>query len=146
MQWKELMPFPRLTGLIMSRQGSQGRDPRLRQIGGSSAQRHFLERLPEMVRLASQHCLRCTVEERIMVPCLTHPQPAQDTSSEHLFSNLEDAGLVELVPSKEVEGEDGKVQLYSGRVITAAGQKLLDQVAHSVREQANEEYPGLDKY
>ena len=45
-----------------------------------------------------------------------------------------------------VEGEDGKVQLYSGRVITAAGQKLLDQVAHNVREQANEAYPGLDKY
>ena len=72
------------------------------------------------------------------------------TGSRHIIrtslQQLQDAGLVELVPSKEVESEDGKVQLYSGRVITAAGQKLLDQVAHNVREQANEAYPGLDKY
>ena len=62
------------------------------------------------------------------------------------LQQLEDAGLVEKVPTKEVEGEDGKVQLYAGRQITAAGQKLVDNVAHSVREEAEAQYPGLAKY
>ena len=43
-----------------------------------------------------------------MAPCLTHPQPAQDTSSRTSLQQLQDAGLVELVPSKEVEGEDSE--------------------------------------
>ena len=51
-----------------------------------------------------------------------------------------------MVPTKEVETEDGKQQLYSGRRITPAGQKLLDEVAHSCRDAANEMYPGLAKY
>ena len=62
------------------------------------------------------------------------------------LQQLEAAGLVEMVPTKEVETEDGKQQLYSGRRITSAGQKLLDEVAHSCRDAANEMYPGLAKY
>ena len=62
------------------------------------------------------------------------------------LQQLEAAGLVEMVPTKEVETEDGKQQLYSGRKITSAGQKLLDEVAHSCRDAANEMYPGLAKY
>ena len=62
------------------------------------------------------------------------------------LQQLESAGYVELVPTKEVESEDGKQQLYAGRRITSSGQKLLDQVAHSCRESANEMYPGLAKY
>jgi len=62
------------------------------------------------------------------------------------LQQLEDAGLVEKVPTKVVEGEDGPVQLYAGRRITAAGQKLVDNVAHSVREEAEALYPGLSKY
>lgn len=62
------------------------------------------------------------------------------------LQQLEAAGLVEMVPTKEVETEDGKQQLYSGRRITSAGQKLLDEVAHSCRDVANEMYPGLAKY
>ena len=62
------------------------------------------------------------------------------------LQQLEAAGLVEMVPTKEVETEDGKQQLYSGRRITSAGQKLLDEVAHSCRDEANEMYPGLAKY
>ena len=62
------------------------------------------------------------------------------------LQQLEDAGLVEKVPTKEVETEDGKVQLYAGRRITAAGQKLVDNIAHSVREETEAQYPGLDKY
>ena len=62
------------------------------------------------------------------------------------LQQLEAAGLVEMVPTKEVETEDGKQQLYSGRRITSAGQKLLDEVAHSCRDSANEMYPGLAKY
>ena len=62
------------------------------------------------------------------------------------LQQLESAGLVELVPSKEIESESGKQQLYSGRRITSVGQKLLNEVAHSCRETANEMYPGLAKY
>ena len=61
------------------------------------------------------------------------------------LQQLEEAGLVEKVPTKEVEGEDGKIQLYAGRQITPAGQKLVDNIAHSVRAQAEAQYPGLDK-
>lgn len=62
------------------------------------------------------------------------------------LQQLEEAGLVEKVPTKEVDGEDGKVQLYAGRQITSAGQKLIDNIAHSVRTEAEAQYPGLDKY
>jgi len=62
------------------------------------------------------------------------------------LQQLEAAGLVEMVATKEVDTEEGKQQLYSGRRITSAGQKLLDEVAHSCREVANEMYPGLAKY
>ena len=46
-------------------------------------------------------------------------------------------------------GDDGKQMtqdLYSGRQITASGQKLIDAVAHSVRDSAESQYPGLNKY
>ncbi len=62
------------------------------------------------------------------------------------LQQLEEAGLVEKVPTKVVEGEDGPVQLYAGRRITAAGQKLVDNTAHSVREITEAQYPGLSKY
>jgi small subunit ribosomal protein S19e len=62
------------------------------------------------------------------------------------LQQLEAAGLVEMVATKEVETEEGKQQLYSGRKLTSAGQKLLDEVAHSCRDAANEMYPGLAKY
>ena len=62
------------------------------------------------------------------------------------LQQLEAAGLVEMVATKEVDTEDGKQQLYSGRRLTSAGQKLLDEVAHSCRDAANEMYPGLAKY
>ena len=52
----------------------------------------------------------------------------------------------ERVPMKDIKGNLLKQDLYSGRSITAAGQKLVDNVAHSVRGKANEQYPGLDKY
>ena len=62
------------------------------------------------------------------------------------LQQLEAAGLVEMVATKEVDTEEGKQQLYSGRELTSAGQKLLDEVAHSCRDAANELYPGLAKY
>ena len=62
------------------------------------------------------------------------------------LQQLEEAGLVEKVPTREVETDEGKVQLYAGRRITPAGQKLVDNVAHSVRGVAEEQYPGLSKY
>ena len=55
-------------------------------------------------------------------------------------------GSVAQPVAKEVEGEDGKIQLYAGRQITPAGQKLVDNIAHSVRAEAEAQYPGLDKY
>lgn len=62
------------------------------------------------------------------------------------LQQLEEAGLVEKVPKKEIETDDGKLQLYSGRQVTAAGQSFVDNVAHSVRGLAEDQYPGLDKY
>ena len=55
-------------------------------------------------------------------------------------------GFMSKTKKEEVETEEGKQQLYSGRRITSAGQKLLDEVAHSCRDAANEMYPGLAKY
>ncbi len=62
------------------------------------------------------------------------------------LQQLSDAGLVSMKETKTVQSINGDQKLYSGRVITAAGQKMLDAVAHSVRPQAEESYPGLSKY
>jgi small subunit ribosomal protein S19e len=62
------------------------------------------------------------------------------------LQQLESAGLVEKVPTKTVETEEGEVQLYAGRRITSAGQKMLNEIAHDCRTAANEQFPGLDKY
>ena len=64
-----------------------------------------------------------------------------------LVQQLEDAGYVSTQPSRLVEPEGREpTQLYQGRIVSPAGQKLLDKVAHSVRPQVEEAYPGLDKY
>jgi ribosomal protein S19E (S16A) len=63
------------------------------------------------------------------------------------IQQLEAAGLVELVDLKPIENVDGETQmLHRGRVVTAAGQRMLDAVAHDVRPTAEASYPGLDKY
>ena len=62
------------------------------------------------------------------------------------LQQLNDAGLVEMKETKTVQSVDGDQKLFAGRTITAAGHKLLDEVAHSVRAQAEESYPGLSKY
>ena len=64
-----------------------------------------------------------------------------------LVQQLEDAGLVSSQVGRMVEPEGREAtQLFNGRIVTAAGQKLLNEVAHSVRPQVEEAYPGLDKY
>ena len=64
-----------------------------------------------------------------------------------LVQQLEDAGLVSTDVGRLVEPEGREsTQLYNGRIITSAGQKLLDDVAHSVRPEVEAAYPGLDKY
>jgi len=55
------------------------------------------------------------------------------------LQQLEDAGLVAVRRNAA-----GTVTM--GRIITAAGQKMLDDVAHEIRPQAEEAYPGLGKY
>ena len=62
------------------------------------------------------------------------------------LQQLESAGLVEKVPTKTLDTEDGEVQLYAGRRVTSAGQKMLNEIAHDCRSAANEQFPGLDKY
>ncbi len=62
------------------------------------------------------------------------------------LQQLSDAGLVTMKETKTVQSADGDQKLYSGRIITSAGHKLLDEVAHSVRGDAEEAYPGLAKY
>ena len=62
------------------------------------------------------------------------------------LQQLEASGLVEKVPTRTVETEEGQQQLYAGRRITAAGHKMIDAVAHSCRADADEHNPGLAKY
>ena len=62
------------------------------------------------------------------------------------LQQLSNAGLIAMKETKTVQSVDGDQKLYSGRIITSAGHKLLDEVAHSVREAAEEAYPGLTKY
>ena len=62
------------------------------------------------------------------------------------LQQLSEAGLISMKETKTVQSVDGDQKLYSGRIITAAGQKLLDVAAHSVREDAEAAYPGLAKY
>tara|TARA_B110000444_G_scaffold60463_1_gene56372 strand:- start:566 stop:1060 length:495 start_codon:yes stop_codon:yes gene_type:complete len=63
------------------------------------------------------------------------------------LQQLEETGLVEKVPGRVVEDENGdQLQLFKGRIITAAGHKMIDSVAHECRPLAEEQYPGLSKY
>jgi len=62
------------------------------------------------------------------------------------LQQLTDAGLIAMKETKTVQSVDGDQKLYSGRIITSAGHKLLDEVAHAVRGEAEESYPGLAKY
>ena len=55
------------------------------------------------------------------------------------LQQLEDAGLVAVRRNAA-----GTVTM--GRIITPAGQKMLDDVAHEVRPQAEAAYPGLKNY
>ena len=63
------------------------------------------------------------------------------------LSQLEEVGLVEKVVTKMVENEYGEtVEITKGRKLTGLGQKLLDECAHSIRDDANNMAPGLSKY
>ena len=55
------------------------------------------------------------------------------------LQQMEDAGLV-------TSRLNAAGTVNRGRVLTPAGQKLLDEVAHEMRPKALEMYPGLDKY
>ena len=59
---------------------------------------------------------------------------------------MTEAGLIEMKSSKTVQSVSGDQKLYPGRVLTPAGHKVLDEVAHSIRGQAEAAYPGLAKY
>mgnify|MGYP001377698124 FL=1 len=64
-----------------------------------------------------------------------------------ILIQLQESGYVESVLHKVIEDEDGeKMNLYKGRSLTSEGQKLLDEAAHSVRNDANELHEGLAKY
>ena len=64
-----------------------------------------------------------------------------------LVQQLEDAGLVATQTGRLVEPEGREsTQLYNGRVVTPAGQKMLNDVAHKVRPDVEAQYPGLYKY
>jgi len=62
------------------------------------------------------------------------------------LQQLQDAGFVDMKSTKIVSSVDGDQKLYAGRTISAAGHKMLDEVAHSVRDEAEAAYPGLAKY
>ena len=62
------------------------------------------------------------------------------------LQQLQDAGLIDMKSNKTVDSINGDQKLYAGRTISAAGHKRLDEVAHSVRAEAEAAYPGLAKY
>lgn len=75
---------------------------------------------------------------------------AARTGSRHIIrtalQQLEESGLVEKTVQRVIESEGEKLTLFKGRVVTGAGQKMLDEAAHSVRGAAEELHPGLAKY
>lgn len=56
-----------------------------------------------------------------------------------ILQQLSDSGLI-----SESMNSTGTVN--HGRVVSPKGHALLDEVAHSVRDQAEERYPGLERY
>ncbi len=56
-----------------------------------------------------------------------------------ILQQLSDSGL--LVESLNTAGNVNK-----GKIVSSKGQALLAEVAHSVRSEAEERYPGLEKY
>jgi len=56
-----------------------------------------------------------------------------------ILQQLAESGLIE--NSMNTSGT-----VNHGRIISSEGHKLLDQVAHSVRGEAEERYPGLERY
>ncbi len=56
-----------------------------------------------------------------------------------ILQQLSESGLV-----NEEMNAAGSVN--KGKVVSSKGQALLDEIAHSVRSQAEEMYPGLEKY
>ncbi len=59
--------------------------------------------------------------------------------SRKLLQQLSDSGLV-----SDMMNTAGTVN--RGKIVSPQGQKLLDEVAHSVRTQAEEKYPDLKRY
>ncbi len=59
--------------------------------------------------------------------------------SRKILQQLSDSGLIE--NSMNTTGTVNR-----GKIISSAGQALLDEVAHSVRGAAEEKYPGLERY
>ncbi len=59
--------------------------------------------------------------------------------SRKILQQLADSGLIE-------NSMNSAGTVNHGRIISPAGQALLDEVAHSVRAVAEEKYPGLERY
>jgi small subunit ribosomal protein S19e len=56
-----------------------------------------------------------------------------------ILQQLSDSGLVE-------NSMNSAGTVNRGRIISSKGHALLDEVAHSVRKEAEERYPGLERY
>ena len=56
-----------------------------------------------------------------------------------IMQQLTDSGLLE-------DSMNSAGTVNRGKVISAKGQAVLDEVSHSVRSQAEERYPGLERY
>lgn len=50
------------------------------------------------------------------------------------------------IPILDENGDQLTQQLYAGRRVTSAGQKMLNEIAYDCRSAANDQFPGLDKY
>ena len=107
--------------------------------------------MPNTPGVASRHIIRTALQqleeaglvEQVYLKSVQLYE--KDDYGEFVYEK-DEYGNDQKVPMKDEKGNLLKQDLYSGRGITAAGQKLVDNVAHSVRGEADEQYPGLDKY
>ncbi len=59
--------------------------------------------------------------------------------SRKIMQQLSQSGLVE-------DSMNATGTVNQGKIVSSKGQSLLDEVAHSVREEAESRFPGLDRY
>ena len=105
---------------------------------------------PNTPGVASRHIIRTALQqleasglvEQVLGQLV--PRFERDDDGNYAY-RINKNGEKERIPLTE-EGKHVHQQLFLGRRITAAGQKMIDSVAHECRPEAEEQFPGLAKY